>query len=129
MTLDDFIERVFRYAKDVELNNIELMQDNGHYYLGNVQYKFKLDGVESELHYPKIQLPISTNHMPYPYEIVESSQTGKPIYAKLGTLALAPNDDGALLICKRHPKKVTLKELEKQLGYPIEIVNEETEEK
>lgn len=131
MSLDKFMEDVFTRAADVELNHIELVHDDdGQYYLDDLYYKLKLDGAECEMHYPKILLPIPSNILPKPYNFIDSPWVlGKPRMASLGELILLPDDNGSLLICKQHPRKVTLKELEKQLGYPIEIVNEEKEEK
>lgn len=73
MSLDKFMEDAFIRAEDVKLNHIELARDdNGQYYLDDLCYKFKLDGTECEMHYPRVDIPISSNILPRPYNFIDS---------------------------------------------------------
>ena len=82
--------------------------------------------------FPKIKFPINLSNIEFE-NIIDSSQRifNKKSYINLGFNKFEIlNDESGRGICiecvkKSTPKKMTLKEIERNLGYKIELVNEE----
>lgn len=118
---------------DINLTNVKLKKDKCGYYL-RLKYIQETDSVVNEIIIPKYRLPIRTNDL----IIRNEGYHGTSIEADIGfgyfplENGVTEHSDGKEVIftvkeLKKKVHKMTVADIEKKLGYKIEIVSEESE--
>lgn len=109
-----------------DLTKLELYQEDGCYYL-RAEYEVEDDHRLQKYTIPKISLPIrrepviNEDVLDYPIPRYHST-----ISLGFAELEILKGDDGYLYKCetiKEYPQKMTLEEIEKKLGYKVEVVS------
>lgn len=118
----------------VKCENVELINDNGQLYL-SVRYLLENESEIVRLNIPRIQLPINLSACPqieysHAYNDWINYRGQKP-YIRCGyrdQLAIEKHNDitYTLETVENKTHKLTVAEIEKKLGYKIEIVSEES---
>lgn len=122
-----------------KLKRAELYQEDGAYYL-RLKYVIENDRATYELYIPKVDIGLVAGW----YPILESSTTydtkyiedncklvlrGREFDVRRGDLCVGGNTYGNILFLRRiideKTKKMTVADIEKELGYKIEIVSED----
>lgn len=110
-----------------ELTKLELYQEDGCYYL-RAEYKEENDYRLQKYTIPKMVLPI--NQYPTIKQGCYRDRLGRlyetTIDLGFGDLDILKDDDGYYYKCeiiKEYPQKMTLEEIEKKLGYKVELVS------
>lgn len=113
-------------GRDTELKNAELYRENGEYFL-DLTYVEKGYGNECELKIPKVSL----NFLNSDFYLKRSSDgyfdncSIEYCYPNHVSLNLFQDDNKEYFYQKPLKKKMTIKDIEKELGYEIELINEE----
>lgn len=114
-----------------ELTKLKLYQEDGCYYL-RAEYEVEDDHRLQKYTIPKIALPIRRgpviNERVFNEYCHHYSSPKRDVTMDLGfgELHLLTGSDGYLYKCetiKEYPQKMTLEEIEKKLGYKVEIVS------
>ena len=114
-----------------ELKSINLIKEDGDYYL-DVTYHYEDERGTYEFNIPRVLLPFPKYHIPI---INRSTIEHEPDLVLASDLYLTIkefNEENNSYFWKDvpiqlKPRKITVAELEKELGYKIEIVSEEKE--
>lgn len=123
--------------KKHELTDIVLFEEDGDYYL-KLKYVLTDDHKVEELEIPKVKIPFNKNVYPsvscsgvyssrYGYGecyLDTGYGSGKMLPICKGETAEANHVFYTIKTIKEIPEKLTVSEIEKRLGYPIEIVGE-----
>lgn len=136
---------IFGNVTDVELNNVSIGVTDSwgprSFLIKDLIYTYKNEnGDKMKLTIPKIRLPFGPDELPFVHKIVTTHREEFYIPTSKSGLRLEESDihytdsDGAehdikdvafsVEIVERAVKKITVEEIEKQLGYKIEIVSE-----
>lgn len=102
-----------------ELTKLELYQEDGKYFL-NAEYEEEDNHRLQRYTIPKILLPID------PYPTIRYDDRTNSVDLGFGELPVLECDKGYLFeleTVKEYPQKMTLEEIEKKLGYKVEIVS------
>ena len=114
-----------------ELTKLELYQEDDSYYL-RAEYEVEDDYRLQKYIIPKLWLPISGNpvikHDHYRMSYGDLIKNNREITIDLGfgDLTVLKGDDRYYYKCetlKEYPQKMTLDEIEKKLGYKVELVS------
>lgn len=130
----------YSHKGKIDLVNAELYEEEGSHFL-RLKYTIENDDEKFELEIPKAR--ICLNNIPiingYDIENSYSSYVGQHYELILGNnmykLYPGTNSERVNNVCytekriSKKPKKMTVAEIEKKLGYKIEIVSEEGKEK
>ena len=111
-----------------ELTKLELYKEDGCYYL-RAEYEEEDDYRLRKYTIPKILLPlgsnITVNHISEPVGRLAWRERNSIDFG-FGELDIFKCDDGYYYKCetiKEYPQKMTLEEIEKKLGYKVELVS------
>lgn len=109
-----------------ELKKLELYSETSKYgpydvYFLKAIYEYKDEHQRSEIVIDRINLPVSTRHMNIS---VESSYKLKPVTkVDIGFGDMFIDGNITVNVLEEYPQKMTLEEVEKKLGYKVEIVS------
>lgn len=114
----------------IQMRDVNLYKDStdNQYYL-SITYTVEIEEAIYEYHIPKVLLPISYSDDPIFFRCPVIRYGADETYVDIGfgKLLVVPNKDHMHYTCvkiKDKTKKMTLKEIEKKLGYKIELVSE-----
>lgn len=122
--------------ENVKLIGKKVYEENNKLYLG-LTYEYENDDGKYNLYIPKIELDIKTNDLPIIDSILYHSTNYENIEYHFETgghdyNVLKPNignkEEFYALQIKTKTKKMTIEEIEKELGYKIQIVSKKEEE-
>lgn len=117
-----------------KLKSCKMYEEDGKYYLDLKYTVEKIDGIY-EKHIPKVALDIPTDHVsietiyqqtPYINILPEAERRFhlKTGFQYLRVEAIGPGDIyGTEILIKKKTRKMTLAEIEKELGYSVEVVS------
>lgn len=128
-----------KYEKTHKLTNIELVEDDGQYYL-SVEYLIEDANRIEKLTIPRVEIPFNSKIMPELIEEYEDSPFITPMFdermfpprvhrcIKTGygnTMKIAKLDGISYTVetIKEKEHEMTIEEIEKKLGYKIKIVS------
>ena len=111
---------------NVELKDVKIIEEEQHEYFLNVTYEYETETGVYEMNIPWIKLPINKNKLPAFTFNMGNDVNGRNVDLGFGDVPLLydPNDKTSHSITKikNKPRKMTLSEIEKALGYEIELV-------
>lgn len=113
--------------RDIELKNVELYQENSEHFLA-LTYIKNFCGNEYEVKIPKVNLNFLNGNFVISRTEIDSEFKQCSIeyyYPHQIIMDLSQDDNKKYFYQKPLKKKMTLKDIEKELGYKIELTNEE----
>lgn len=112
-----------------ELKNIKLIKEDGNYYL-DVTYHYENEKGIYKFNMPRVLLPFPKYCIPFINRGMMESEAELVLNRDLRLPIREFNDGNNFYFLKEvpirlKPRKITVAEIEKELGYKIEIVSEE----
>lgn len=114
----------------MQMKNVNLYKDNtdNQYYL-SITFTVEAEEAIYEYHIPKVHLPICDFDNPVITRYPTNRYGAEEMYIDIGfgKLLVIPDKDNIHYVTRKikdKTKKMTLKEIEKKLGYKIELVSE-----
>lgn len=118
--------------KKMDVRLVELVKDNGKYYL-HLVYRVEDDSKIEEYEVPKVEIPIDLSHVPN-INYIKNKYDGERCYLNAGyhpELRVLPGETKeanhvfyTVKTIEEKRKELTIEEIEKELGYKIKIVGE-----
>lgn len=108
-----------------KLTNLELYQEDNKYYL-RAEYEIITKTCKKKLTIPKIYLPTNMLYPNIEFAVPSLTSSNTTVDLGFGRMKMIQDTDGSVFITKiieEYPQKMTLEEIEKKLGYKIELVS------
>lgn len=114
--------------KDSKLTKLELYSENDEYYL-RAEYEVIYTHRKTKITIPKIKLPLFNNPLIATADVPLGLMYTKPMHEVnigFGKLEMCNDQKDRFMyeeVLKEYPQKMTVDEIEKELGYKVEIVS------
>lgn len=112
---------------NTKLKNVELKQNEHDVYFLDLTYEYENDNGFYEMRIPWVHLPICKYRLPSnSFDLCWSGESRQTINLGFGDLELYKDRESNMYFeiteIRKKPRKMTLEEIEKALGYEVELV-------